>query len=326
MIPSMDTLQLFIEVARCRSFSEAARLQGMTQPAASQRIRALESHLQVKLLDRSVRPLALTGAGQHFLEGCLRVIESYEQVEREVRSLDQGLSGQVRVSAIYSAGIELLDQIHEQFIQAHPNINVDIRYEKPDRVYRSVLEQERDLGIVSYPQRWRHVGIIPFREEVMSVVCSPDHGLAAVEKVQAQQLSAYEMVSFDSDLPVSRRVKQYLNRQNAHPAVKHTFDNIDTIKNAVAVSNRFAILPQRTAKREVKAGTLAVVGLEPGLTRPLGIIYRKPSRDRHGSFSPTVQAFVDFLPKVDDPIVPLAQEDDHAKAVPLKGSSPPTKT
>jgi DNA-binding transcriptional LysR family regulator len=71
----MQTIRLYADVARYRSFSEAAREHGITQSAASQRIRSLEDRLGVMLIDRSVRPLALTPAGEVYGRGCIELLE-----------------------------------------------------------------------------------------------------------------------------------------------------------------------------------------------------------------------------------------------------------
>ena len=292
---SMETLRLFHDVAKCHSFSQAAELHGVTQSAASQRISALEKKLGVTLLDRSVRPLVLTEAGKVFLAGCGEILERYDQLQQKVKAVQVDPAGTVRIAAIYSSGIELLNQIREEFETEHPKISVHIRYEKPDAVYHAVVGQDADLGILSYPQRWKGVGLIPLRDEVMAVVCRPSHELAGQRMIKASDLSPYEMVTFDDDLPAGRRIKQYLREQGALPTITHSFDNIDTIKSVVSVTHRFAILPQRAVMREVAAGSLTVVRLEPTLVRPLGVIFRRPSKSHDGSFSPAVQAFVDYL-------------------------------
>ncbi|MFP4144334.1 MAG: LysR family transcriptional regulator [Phycisphaeraceae bacterium] len=289
----MQTLRLFLDVARCHSFSRAAAMHGITQSAASQRIGQLEKRLGVTLLDRSVRPLTLTPAGRTFLEGVEELLEQYDRLEQRTCAVHDQPEGVVRVDAIYSAGIELLDAIRAGFEAEHPRIEVEIKYDQPDRVYRAVQEFECDLGILSYPQRWRRVGVVPLRNEVMSVVCGPRHPLADAGKVQAGDLEGMEMVTFDEELPAGRRIRQYLRKQGVSPEVANSFDNIDTIKHVVAVTNRYAILPRRTALREASAGVLRIVELEPTLVRPIGVIYR---RQRSGDgFTPAVQAFVDYL-------------------------------
>ncbi len=284
----MQTLRLFFDVARCHSFSQAAALHGITQSAASQRIGQLEKRLRVTLLDRSTRPLALTEAGRVFLEGVTDVLERYDRLEARVTTMGEGGGderaaageGRVRVAAIYSAGIELLNRLRQRFEAEHPRIKIDLSYDKPDEVYRRVLEGECDLGILSYPQRWRKVDIVPLREEIMAVVCGPNHPLARRRRVAARELADYPMVTFDADLPVGRRIRQYLRENGVTPQITNVFDNIDTVKNAVSVTDRFSILPVRTVLRETGSGALSVVELTPGSSAASGPAAASPGRRR----------------------------------------------
>ncbi len=290
----MQTLRLFADVARCHSFSQAAELHGISQSAASQRIGQLEKKLGVTLLDRSVRPLILTQAGKLFAEGCEDMVARYDQLEARVAGLRKHPEGFVRVIAIYSSGIDLLSRIREKFEAQHEKVSVEIRYERPEQVYNAVRENECDMGIVSYPERWRKVDSIPLRDEAMVVVCNPRHKVAQKQTIEVKDLEAFEMVTFDADLPVGRRIREYLKNHGVKPKVSNVFDNIDTIKGALAVTEQISILPRRTVIREVTAGSLAMVQMSPELTRPLGVIFRRRSRNG-AAFAPAAQEFVDFL-------------------------------
>lgn len=273
----MQTIRLFVEVARCRSFSKAAELFGISQSAASQRISQLERRLGVKLIDRSVRPFELTQAGELYLVGATDALSRFDQIEREVTSLGaEGarVEGAVRVAAIYSAGIDLLSQLRDRFAAERPGVGVEVSYLKPDQVYQAVLDQQADLGIVSFPDRFTKLEVQPLREEAMAVACAPGHPLAQRRSVAAGELSGYEMSGFDADLPIARHIQRYLKDQGASPTISQRFDNMDTLKSAVEVTNRFAIVPQRCVQREVDNGTLSVVRLTPRLTRPMGVLTR----------------------------------------------------
>ena len=269
-------------------------MHGISQSAASQRIGQLEKKLGVTLLDRSVRPLTLTEAGQLFADGCADLIERYDSLESRVAGLKKNPEGMVRVIAIYSAGIDLLSRVRDRFEAEHKKISVEIRYAKPDQVYQAVRESECDMGIVSYPERWRKVDTVPLRDEAMVVVCNTRHKVAQKQKVSVKELEAYEMVTFDTDLPVGRRIREYFKTNGVKPKITNGFDNIDTIKGALAVTEQISILPRRTVIREVTAGSLAMVEMTPELIRPLGVIFKR--RARNGSaFAPAAQVFVDFL-------------------------------
>ncbi|MCC7145724.1 MAG: LysR family transcriptional regulator [Phycisphaeraceae bacterium] len=286
----MQSLRLFCDVAGHRSFSEAARKHGITQSAASQRVGQMEKRLGVTLFDRSVRPLALTPAGELYLRECQELVERYDRLEARLGSLRPQPSGEVTVGAIYSAGIDLLNHVQEAFEQTQPQVRVSVEYKQHDAIYQAVRERQCDLGILSYPAHHRDLAVIPLRDEVMAVVCAPEHPLARRQTVQAGELGAWEMVGFEPWLPVAKRIRRYLKDHSVEPRIDKVFDNVDTIKGAVAMTGELAILPRRTVLREAAAGTLAVVALEPQLLRPLGIVCRKKN-----GLKPAAQAFVDFL-------------------------------
>ena len=302
----MQTLRIFRDVARHRSFSTAAAAMGMTQSAVSQRVGQLERRLGVTLIDRSVRPLTLTSAGAQFMHGCCDLIERYEALEDLVSGDGAQLEGQVRVDAIYSAGIDLLNWVKASFEKTHPRVCVRVEYKRPDEVYDAVREARCDLGIVSYPQRWQGVCVQGLRDERMVVVCGPGHPLAGGGSVHVSQLDGVDLVAFESDLPVARRMRQYFKHHGVKPVISNMFDNIDTMKTAVLLTGQATILPYRTVKREAESGVLSVIRLVPQLTRPVGIIHTR----RNGNaqrFSRAVQEFIDFLLEHAGPSVDVEQ-------------------
>jgi DNA-binding transcriptional LysR family regulator len=300
----MQTMRLVADVARCRSFSKAAALHGITQSAASQRVGQLERRLGVELFDRSTRPLTLTDAGRVFQTGAMDILQRAERLEQQVVAVGQRgrdwsqVDGSVRVHAIYSAGIDFLSGVLDQLRQRSPRLRVDLTYENPGSVRDAVLAGRSDVGIVSYPSRCRGVRWLALRDEPMGVVARPDHPLVQSERVRATSLAGHVMLGFDPALPVARATLRYVRSHGVSPNVDHTFDNLDTLKGAVAVTDRYAILPLRTVGREVQAGTLARAVLEPGLVRPMGIIYRRgqdAGPEGFGGMRGGVQAVVDTL-------------------------------
>lgn len=267
----LDAIQLFCDVAGERSISGAAKLHGVTQSAASQRIMALERELGVRLIDRGTRPLRLTPAGEHYRRGVEDMLARYEQLKHQL--LDGGaVRGTVRVAAIYSAGIDLLNRVVERFEAERPEIRVRVDYLQPPIVHERVRDQQVDFGILSYPQQWRDLAAQPLREETMVVVCAAGHPLADRIMLTPAELVGQSLVSFDSSLPIASQIGAYLRRNGGDPQSSHTFDNIDTIKTFIAHSDDIAILPYRAVHREVEAGVLAATGLEPVVSRPVAIV------------------------------------------------------
>ena len=291
----MQDLRVLCDVVKHHSFSQAAVIHGITQSAASQRVGQLEKRLGVTLIDRSVRPLKPTPAGEIFLDGCQDLVDRYDRLTQRVTSFRSELKGVIRVDAIYSAGIDLLNQVKEAYEPLHPSVEIVLEYKHPEEVYAAVRDRRCDLGILSYPRRWRGVEFIPLRDEPMAVVCSPGHDLAKRDRVHASDLSGCSLATFEPGLPAGRRIRQYLKEHDVTAKITSVFDNVDTIKSAVAVTSQVSILPERTVWREVTAGTLAAVDLEPSFVRPMGIVYRRVNSHNDDDLSPLIRSFVDLL-------------------------------
>jgi DNA-binding transcriptional LysR family regulator len=116
----LESLKIFCDVVRLRSFSRAAAANRITQSAASQNVLQLEKGLGVRLLDRSKRPFQLTPEGRVYFDGCKGLIERYYAVEAEVKTLSQEVAGTARVAAIYSVGLTDMSQLVQEFAQTHP--------------------------------------------------------------------------------------------------------------------------------------------------------------------------------------------------------------
>src|SRR5207253_1388064 len=130
-----EALQVFCDVARHRSFSQAAQANSVTQSAASQIVSQLERRMGVQLIDRSTRPLQLTSLGQTYYEGCRTLLQQYMDLEASIRTAHTQIAGTVQVAAIYSVGLSDMGQYVERFSAEQPNAGVHIEYHHPDRVY-----------------------------------------------------------------------------------------------------------------------------------------------------------------------------------------------
>lgn len=287
----LGTLKVFCDVARHRSFSKAAQTNDITQSAVSQLVSQLERRMEVRLIDRSIRPLQLTSLGQTFYEGCKSLLEQYEDLEERIRSAQTKIAGTVQVAAIYSVGLGDMGQYVQRFADLQPKAHVHIDYLHPDRVYERVLEGTADLGLVSFPRASSKLLALPWREEPMVLACSPQHQLARHLAVKAEDLKGQTFVHFDKNLVIRRMVDRFLREQDIFVEVALEFDNIENIKQAVALGAGIALLPEPTLRREVKARTLVAVPLYGcRLTRPLGIIHR-----RRQGLSSAARLFVEVL-------------------------------
>jgi DNA-binding transcriptional LysR family regulator len=287
----LKSLKIFCDVVGWRSFSRAADENGISQSGASQVVNQLEKRLGVKLIDRSKRPFVLTPEGEAYYEGCRKLVQRYDALEDQVRTLHEEVSGRVRVVSIYSVGLHHMSRYLQQFLSQYPKANVRLEYQHPHRVCEAIEKDQADLGLVSYPRASRAIEAIPWREEPMVLVCSPEHRLASLPIIAFEDLDGEKVIGFDSDLTIRREIDRVLQLHHVEVRVTMEFDNIETIKRAIEIDAGVALLPEPTVRREVAARTLVAVPLSTDeLVRPLGIIHR-----RGKELGSTTRRFIELL-------------------------------
>ncbi len=277
---NLKSLQIFCDIVRLRSFSQAAEEHDMTQSAASQVVIHLEQRLKTRLIDRSKRPWSLTAEGDVYYRGVRKFIQQYDELESDVRSLHDEVEGRVRIAAIYSVGLSPMDRFLDEFKVLNPGANVQLQYLHPKKVYELVEGDAVDIGLVSYAKSTRTIEATPWREEPMALVCSPKHRFAKQDAISLPELDGTSFVGFEQGLRIRRVIDRSFASHGVSVSNEMEFDNIETIKAAIEVGRGVSLLPVPTIQRELKAGTLAAVPLRPNsdgtvLSRPLGIIRRR---------------------------------------------------
>ncbi|HWZ32548.1 MAG TPA: LysR family transcriptional regulator [Bryobacteraceae bacterium] len=288
---SFDNLRLFRDIAQSKSFSRGASMNKVSQSAASQHVQEMEKTLGVPLLDRSTRPLAVTDAGQLYLAFCRDVLRRKEEFEASFEQIKHEVEGTVRVASIYSVGLNEMVQLEQEFARRQPSARLEVEYLRPEKVYASVLADDADLGLVSYPEPSREIMVIPWRREEMVLAASPYHPLAAKSLIEPADLNGVDFIGFDEELPIRREVDRFFREQQIEVNQMFHFDNLQMIKEAVAHRVGVSIMPARAMLEEMGQGRLVAIPIgAQELYRPLGIIHRRKKR-----FQRVAQAFLDLL-------------------------------
>jgi LysR family transcriptional regulator, transcriptional activator of the cysJI operon len=286
-----ENLKLFRDIAQMKSISRGATLNEISQSAASQYMQEMERRLGVSLLDRTTRPLALTPAGKLFFDLCRDVLRREEQFQLQLDNLKGSVEGAVRVASIYSIGLSEMSRLQDEFAARFPQTQLHVDYLRPDKVYEAVMADQADLGLVSYPVGTKDLAVIPWREEEMAVAAPPSHPLAKKTVLVPADLNGQEFVGFDEELMIRRELDHFFREQGIEIQLAMQFDNIQMIKEAVALGSGISILPARTMQAEIAQGRLVSIPLHaPELVRPVGIVHRKRKR-----FSHAVESFLELL-------------------------------
>lgn len=140
----IETMRACIAVAQEGSFTAAGRRLGLSTKLISKYVARLEDRLSTQLFNRTTRSVALTDVGTAYLERCRPIVEQIDELEALVQERQSSLAGPIRITAPTSFGSQDLTQALAPFMQAHPDVDIDLKL-SDHRV--ALVEEGFDLAV-----------------------------------------------------------------------------------------------------------------------------------------------------------------------------------
>jgi DNA-binding transcriptional LysR family regulator len=288
----LESLKVFCDLSETKSFTQAARINKVTQSAVSQTLSALERQFKSLLIERSKKNLRLTREGEVLYDYSKKILQSLASLRSKVQEIQGDISGNIRVATVYSIGLYDLPSCIKRFLQDCPTVNVQVEHRRANQVYDDVLGNLVDLGLVAYPSPDLKLEIIPLRKDALFLTCHPEHPLAKLKSIKLKALNGQKFINFESDLPTRKALDKMFKVHGVSVNNVMEFDNVDTVKRAVEIDSGLAMLPEETIRGELANRTLAAVPLEGRFLRELAVIFKKGK-----VLSPAMKQFVERLKK-----------------------------
>lgn len=237
-------IRYFLEVAKCQSFSGAARQLYVTQPILTRCVKNLEQELGVQLIDRNTRRFALTDAGQQLVRSGETLLQQYSDIYRQMEDMARGQTGEIRISG---PGV-LLDmyfpQLMAQYRREHPGIRITIRESGTRTVVREVLEGVADLGLVMLPlARTEQLEVLPMVCDEVHVLMHRDHPLAREEQLHITQLKGLDIITYNDSTTLYHAFTSMCTDHGFAPAIAYQSMMPRFILDTLSLGDCVGVLP-----------------------------------------------------------------------------------
>ncbi|AIR97349.1 LysR family transcriptional regulator [Streptomyces glaucescens] len=276
-VPDLGALELLLAVARLGSLGAAAREVGITQPAASSRIRSMERQLGVALVDRSPRGSRLTDAGALVTDWARRVVEAAEAFDAGAQALRHRRDSRLRVAASMTIAEYLLPGWLLALRAQRPDTAVSLLAGNSAAVAERLLAHEADLGFVEGLTVPAGLDSVVVAHDQLIVVTAPGHAWARRGKpLPAEELAATPLVLREKGSG-TRQVLDAALGGLARPLIE--LSSTTAVKASAVAGAGPAVLSELSVREELSTRRLVSVPVDRiGLRRDLRAVWRAGHR------------------------------------------------
>ncbi|AYZ51537.1 LysR family transcriptional regulator [Klebsiella oxytoca] len=274
MTLNLGNLATFRLVVQRGSFSAAADVLGLSQPAVSLQVRQLEQFLQTRLLERTGRGIKATAAGIALLAHSEQIELAVGAAVQSVSEFNREISGSVTLGSGATACIHLLPPLLQKLHHEHPLLTVRVTVGNTLEVVRAIEENRLDLGLCTLPANGRSLAVMPVLEE--EFVCIFSDGQDELPwSLTPEILQSLPLIAFESGSGTRDLIDGWFLADGRAVAPVMQLGSIEAIKRMVRAGLGFSIVPRMAVEHPQDRIGLNVQSLTPLLHRQLGIIMRQ---------------------------------------------------
>jgi len=287
---SLRQVRSFLAVARVKSFTGAASVLHLTQPALTVQIRRLEEALGVTLFDRDTRSVELTRVARDLLPPFERALQDFDAAVGSARDIATQARGIVRLAALPSVAAGILPDAILQFRQQRPNVMFDLRDVIAGQVLTLVQSEQVDFGVMGGAIKAVDVETVFEAQDRLHVVYPKGHRVARLKKIKPVALSEFPLILMQRDTSVRAVVDAGFHAAGLIPKATCEAIYMMTAVGMVRAGLGLTILPGSAREIRAEPGLLSKPIDDPRFTRPVSIIKRSGR-----TLPPMSEAFLEHL-------------------------------
>ena len=240
---SISEFQLLSVLAQEMNMRKASERLFVSQPALSQRLQTIEKEWGTRLFIRSQKGLSLTPAGEHVVEFVNEIITKQEKVRETIDSLQEGVSGTLKIAVASIVGQNWLPEVLKKFIDKYPQVKISLVTGWSSEILKCLYEDQVHIGIIRGTPDWKGVKVHLFNDPLYLV----DREITKPEQVLK---TTRPFIQFKSDSNYYQEIQDWwMQKFKTSPKRTVVVDQIETCKQMAFNGIGYAILPSVTLRK-----------------------------------------------------------------------------
>ncbi len=287
-------LKIFHTVAQLKSFTGAAQVLNLTQPAITFQIKNLEDHFQTRLFYRDANKISLTPSGKVLYKHVETILGEYEEAKKEIAKVSGKLRGEIRIGIASLLGKYLLPKLIGHFKSEHSLIEIIMLVGNSGKLVQELKEHALDLVIVSEPISDQHFIVRPFLDDELVIIINPYHKWANRDFIDVDDLLTESFVDREKGSGTREVFKNFLSTRNI--SIKNlnvimTLGGSEAVKSAIESGVAYGIVSKMAVRREIEMELLKQVKIKDVvLKRKFLVVYPPKQYNRH-----LIKTILDFI-------------------------------
>ena len=287
---SLRQVRSFLTVAQVKSFTGAASILNVTQPALTMQIRRLEEALGVTLFDRDTRSVELTRVARDLMPAFERTLQDFDAALGSARDIATQARGIVRLAALPSVAASVLPDAILGFRAKRPNVIFDLRDVIAGQVLSLVQSEEVDFGVMGGTVKALDVEIVFETRDRLHVVYPKGHPIARLKTVKPVAVAEFPLILMQRETSVRAIVEAGFHAAGVMPKATCEAIYMMTAVGMVRAGLGLTILPGSAREIKAEPGLLSKPIDDPLFTRPVSVIKRSGR-----TLPPLSEAFLEHL-------------------------------
>jgi DNA-binding transcriptional LysR family regulator len=268
----LDQLKAFVEVARHGSFTAAAKVMNLTQPAITHQVRELENRFQVALFERAGNRVYPTSAARKLIEYAVPLLEQDARARSAMHGFVEGVLKHVRIGSSMTTLMYLLPPVLRQLKADQPTLEINLKTGLTSSTLRLLTENELDLGLCALPVQDPAFDVVPLLSDDLLAIL-PAMLAHIPETVMPAFLCCVPVILGNTESALRRSVTQWLAQAGPVPKPVMELDNVEAIKRVVGAGLGSSIVPAVALGSGRSApSNLVVRPIDPPIRRQIGLV------------------------------------------------------